>query len=135
MNPHVLNTFIDPSELSKQWLTGNGQRWFDKSITLHFITNGYFGAGYDHTWGDGLATMYAYDFAIKRELDTIRYDGDLGKIDNVKMRVKIDILSLKFDGDLADGGKVGQYYTDLVAPVDVATFDVKYGKNQIKVVN
>ena len=79
--------------------------------------------------------MYAYDFAIKRELDTIRYDGDLGKIDNVKMRVKIDILSLKFEGDLADGGKVGQYYTDLVAPVDVATFDVKYGKNQIKVVN
>jgi len=122
----------DPSELSKQWLTGNGQRWFDKSITLHFVTNGYFGAGYDHTWGDGLATMYAYDFAIKRELDTIRYDGDLGKIDNVKMRVKIDILSLKFDGDFADGGKVGQYYTDLVAPVDVATFDVKYGKNQIK---
>ena len=114
-------------------MTGNGQRWFDKSITLHFITNGYFGAGYDHTWGDGLATMYAYDFAVKREMDTICYDQQLGKIANVKTRVKVDILPLKFDGKFADCAKIDRFYTDLVAPVDVATFDVKYGKNQIKV--
>ena len=77
--------------------------------------------------------MYAYDFAVKREMDTICYDQQLGKIANVKTRVKVDILPLKFDGKFADCAKIDRFYTDLVASVDVATFNVKYGKNQIKV--
>ena len=36
-----LTTSKEPSELVKVWLSGNKQRWFDKSITLH-IVSGFF---------------------------------------------------------------------------------------------
>ena len=38
--------------------------------------------------------MYAYDFAIKNELDKIQYDSS-GKICNMDSRVKVDLTPLR----------------------------------------
>ena len=38
--------------------------------------------------------MYAYDFAIKNELDKIQYDSS-GKISNIESRVKVDLTPLR----------------------------------------
>ena len=69
---------IDPTKLSITLCTGAGKRWFDKSVSLTIFGNGAFGAGYDHSWGDGAVTMNAYEKAIQSE-QNIGYDEN-GKI-------------------------------------------------------
>ena len=61
-------------------------RWFDKSVSLCFFKGGLFGAGYDHSWGDGAATMNIYEQAILRE-QKIGYDAG-------KIKVYTEIISL-----------------------------------------
>ena len=117
---------LDPSLLSRSLLTGNGQRWFDKSISLHFFKNGYFGAGYDHTWGDGLAASYAYDFAMNREIKQKPYNEN-GQIAD-KKRFQIGFDRLKFNSKssiLDDLMAAGSAYEKLVAEMDQTTVKVR----------
>ena len=124
---------LDPSLLSRSLLTGNGQRWFDKSISLHFFKNGYFGAGYDHTWGDGLVVSYAYDYAMNREIKQKPYNEN-GKIAD-KKRFQIGFDRLKFNSKssiLDDIMAAGSTYEKLVAEMDQTTAKVYPRRQKIQ---
>ena len=123
---------LDPSLFSRSLLTGNGQRWFDKSISLHFFKNGYFGAGYDHTWGDGLAVSYAYDYAMNREIKQKPYNEN-GKIVE-KKRFQIGFDRLKFNSKssiLDDIMAAGSTYEKSVAEMDQTTAKVSPRRHKI----
>ena len=63
------------------------KRWFDKSISLCFFKGGLFGAGYDHSWGDGAATMNVYEQVILRE-------GKIGyQAGKIKVTLKLFLAS------------------------------------------
>ena len=86
---------------------------------MQFFENGYFGAGYDHTWGDGLAVSYAYDFAMNREIKQKPYDEN-GQIAD-KKRFQIGFDRLKFNSKssiLDDLMAAGSVYENLVAEKD-----------------
>lgn len=67
------NGGVDANKFSRALCTGSGKKWFDKSVSLAIFKNGLFGAGYDHSWGDGAVTMNIYEKVIQCEA-TIGYD-------------------------------------------------------------
>ena len=64
--------------------SGSGKRWFDKSVSFVIFENGTFGAGYDHSWGDGAVTMRFYE-------DFLRYEDRTGYI-NGKIKGKANLI-------------------------------------------
>ena len=116
-----METELDPSLLSRSLLTGNGQRWFDKSITLHFFKNGYFGASCDHTWGDGLAKLYAYDFAMDREIKQKPYNENGQIADNKRFQIRFDRLKFNSKSLSNDLTAAASIYAKLIAEMDQTT--------------
>ena len=49
----------DKDRLFKLFLHGNanGNRWFDKSVSLHFTGDGKAAVTFEHSWGDGVAVL------------------------------------------------------------------------------
>nr|XP_018912089.1 PREDICTED: carnitine O-palmitoyltransferase 1, liver isoform isoform X1 [Bemisia tabaci]XP_018912090.1 PREDICTED: carnitine O-palmitoyltransferase 1, liver isoform isoform X1 [Bemisia tabaci] len=70
----------DPSKLDqygKILLCGKGyDRWFDKSFTLCFSTNGRIGFNAEHSWADAAVMSHLWEFIISEETMSAGYGPD-----------------------------------------------------------
>ncbi len=65
LDDHWSSSDPDSPEAIKEFCCGSRpeNRWFDKSISMIFSSNGCAGVNFEHSWGDGVAVM-RYRFII-----------------------------------------------------------------------
>ena len=125
-------TDIDPTKLSMALCTGNGKRWFDKSVSLIAFKNGAFGAGYDHSWGDGAVTMNVYEKVLNYE-QKIGYDHDGRILGEARLNLDPTRLLWEEDKDIVASMEIpSNYYDSIVNDIDMSVFNVPFGKEVLK---
>lgn len=98
--PYIFDP-ADPSKLDvygRILLHGKGyDRWFDKSFTLCFGTNGRIGFNAEHTWADAPVMGHLWEYIIWSEID-IGYDEKGNAVGSIDMKVPMP-TRLQFDLD------------------------------------
>ncbi|XP_077301169.1 carnitine O-palmitoyltransferase whd [Arctopsyche grandis] len=129
----------DPSKLDKYGRTllhGNGyNRWFDKSFTLCFGSNGRVGFNAEHTWADAPVMGHLWEYTIWSELD-LGYDekgnclGEVTTKPPSPIRLQWDLKSEEYNDSVQISYNVAQ---KLVNDLDLRILMYsKYGKGFMK---
>ena len=123
---------INPTKLCYQLCTGGGKRWFDKSASLVVFQNGAFGAGYDHSWGDGAVTMNVYEKVIERERSE-GYGPDGRIIGTAQLKLDPRRLLWENDEDIVSAMQPAvRHFNDVVDDIDLLVFEAPIGKDSLK---
>ena len=80
-------------------------RWFDKSVSLIFSSNGLVGTNFEHAWGDGVALMRFYDEIINDNLKTAYVHEDTPLTNNVQ----VTELDFNLDDAIKNSIEIAKY--------------------------
>ncbi|CAG0920829.1 unnamed protein product [Notodromas monacha] len=74
---------------------GRGNRWFDKSLSLHFTGDGKAAVTFEHSWGDGVAVLRFFnevfnDSKKKREIDQNTLPSSIGDSTVRRLEFRLD---------------------------------------------